>query len=150
MKILKTFSLLFITILVIFACSEAGTSSTGGGGSSGGGSNGGGSDSTEEESTIEEVNNIGEESATEEEDEAINDDGNMISRLQGLEERLTRLSALMDWRIRENERREESYKDMLIQKLERLLSEERKRSDALLLKCTRMRSKLNSVTRKKE
>ena len=82
--------------------------------------------------------------------EVVKDDANVLGRLQSLEERVAKISALMDWQIREYERREENYKDILIQKLEKLLTEERKRSDTLLIKYNQMRHKLNSAIIKKK
>ena len=82
--------------------------------------------------------------------EAFEDDGNLPARLESLEERVAKLSAMMDWQIREHERREESFKDVLIQKFERLLAEERKRSDALLVRYNQIRHNLNSLNNKKK
>jgi len=82
--------------------------------------------------------------------ETCKDNGKVLARLQSLEERVAKLSALMNWQIQKHERMEESYKDIMIQNLTRLLMEERKRSDTFLIQYNRIRDKLNSLVRKKE
>ncbi len=81
--------------------------------------------------------------------EASEVDANIHSRLQNLEERVAKISATLDWQIQEHERRAEQYKDTLIQKLEKQLAEERKRSDAFLIRYNQIRHKLNSLTNRK-
>lgn len=78
------------------------------------------------------------------------DNGNVLGRLQSLEERVARISAILDWQIQEHERRTESYKDSLVEKLENMLTEERKRSDRLLFQYSQLRDKLNSLTNNKK
>jgi general secretion pathway protein A len=78
--------------------------------------------------------------------ETCKDSGTVDARLHSLEEQVAKLTAMVDWQIREYERREESYKDILIQKLERLLTEERKRSDRLLLQYSNLRDRLHALT----
>ena len=73
--------------------------------------------------------------------------GNVLGRIQTLEEQVAKISTLLDWQVRELQGRAENYKDILIQKLERLLAEERKRSDKLLLQYSQIRDKLNSITK---
>jgi general secretion pathway protein A len=58
--------------------------------------------------------------------------GNMVIRLQSIEERLNKLSYQVDWQIEHYEKRIESYKDVLIHKLERMLDDERKQNERLL------------------
>jgi len=82
--------------------------------------------------------------------EAFEDNGNLLARLESLEERVAKLSAMMDWQVQENERRKESYMDVLIKKFEKLLAEERKRSDALLIRYNQIRNNLNSLTNNKK
>ena len=66
--------------------------------------------------------------------EACQDNGNVLSRLQGLEERVAELSSMLAGQVEDQHRRAEDYKDKLVHKLEGMLVEERRRSDDLLLK----------------
>ncbi|MFV9644344.1 MAG: XrtA/PEP-CTERM system-associated ATPase [Desulfobacterales bacterium] len=63
---------------------------------------------------------------------SLDNNGNMAIRLQSIEERLNKLSSQVDWQIEHYEKRIESYKDVLIHKLERMLDEERKQNERLL------------------
>jgi general secretion pathway protein A len=79
--------------------------------------------------------------------ETIQDNGHLTGRLQDLEEKVAKLSALIDWKIQNEDQRAESYKDKLIQNFERMLTEERKRNEKLVGMYHEMRFKLRSKTR---
>ena len=79
--------------------------------------------------------------------EAFPNNGDMLPRLQRLEERVARLSAILDGQVEDYERRAEDYKDRLVHKLEGMLVEERKRNDELMFKYGQIMDKLNSVPR---
>jgi general secretion pathway protein A len=64
--------------------------------------------------------------------ETFQDNGHLAGRLHDLEEKVARLSALVDWKIQNEDQRAESSKDKLIQSLERLLAEERNRNEKLV------------------
>ena len=75
--------------------------------------------------------------------EAFPNNGDMLPRLQRLEERVAELSAILDVRIQDHESSAENYRDELVGKLEGMLVEERKRSDELMLKYGQIKDKLN-------
>lgn len=72
--------------------------------------------------------------------------GRLLKRLESLEKRVNHLTALAKKQIEKHERRAEGYKDMLVHRLERMLSQERKRADKLLVYCNLLRKKLNLTT----
>ena len=72
------------------------------------------------------------------------DNGHVLTRLQNLEEKVSKLSGLVDWRIQTEEDRAEKYKDRLIQNLERMLAQERKRNERLVEMYQEMRFKVRS------
>lgn len=76
-------------------------------------------------------------------DKEIEDHGGLLQRLESLEYRVSVLSARVEWQIQADERRAESYKDTLIHKLERMLTEERERADKLLVQYNLLRDRLN-------
>jgi putative secretion ATPase (PEP-CTERM system associated) len=76
--------------------------------------------------------------------ESSRDNGHVLTRLQNLEEKISKLSGLVDWRIQTEEDRAEKYKDRLIQNLERMLAQERKRNDKLVEMYQEMRFRLRS------
>jgi general secretion pathway protein A len=67
------------------------------------------------------------------EQEGHGENGNLIHRIENLEQRMSHLAATVDWQVKELERQAESYKDTLVQRLETMLAEERKCSDRLLV-----------------
>lgn len=71
--------------------------------------------------------------------------GNVLQRLEGLEQRVNQLSALLNQQIEANERRAESYQDTLVRKLGTMVNEERKRTDDLLAKYNLLKMKLNMM-----
>ena len=75
--------------------------------------------------------------------EACRNNGNVLSRLQRLEEGVAELSAMLSRQIEDHERKAEDYEDKLVHKLEGMLVEERKRSDELMLKYGQIKDKLN-------
>jgi len=70
----------------------------------------------------------------------------LLKRLESLEKRVNYLTASTKRQIEEHERRAEGYKDTLVHRLERMLSQERKRADKLLVYCNLLRNKLNLTT----
>ena len=64
--------------------------------------------------------------------ETFQDNGHLIGRLHNLEEKVAKLSALIDWKIQNEDQRAESYKDKLIQSLEGMLTEERNRNEKIV------------------
>jgi len=72
--------------------------------------------------------------------------GRLLKRLESLEKRVNYLTASTKRQIEEHERRAEGYKDTLVHRLERMLSQERKRADKLLVYCNLLRNKLNLTT----
>jgi general secretion pathway protein A len=72
------------------------------------------------------------------------DNGHLLTRLQNLEEKVSKLSGLVDYRIKGEEDRAEKYKDRLIQNLENMLAQERKRNDRLVEMYQEMRFRLRS------
>ena len=76
---------------------------------------------------------------------AVQDNGNLQGRLHDLEGRVASLSVVLERQILDHERREESYKDLLIDRLERLIAEERRRSDALLVKWKQLQNEMKSA-----
>ena len=64
--------------------------------------------------------------------ETFQDNGHLTGRLQNLEEKVAKLSALIDWKIQNEDQRAESYKDKLIQSLEGMLTEERNRNEKIV------------------
>jgi hypothetical protein len=75
------------------------------------------------------------------------DNGHVLGRLQNLEEKVSKLSGLVDYRIQGEEERAEKYKDRLIQNLEKMLAQERKRNEKLVGMYQEMRFRLRSTTR---
>jgi general secretion pathway protein A len=75
------------------------------------------------------------------------EDGHLLLRVQSLEERVMKLSAMVEWQIQEHEQPVENYKDRLIHRLETMLANERERGDKLLAKCRQIQHKLNVATR---
>lgn len=71
--------------------------------------------------------------------------GNLLRRMESLEQRVSYLSALVERQTEEHDRREDSYKDTLVHKLESLLAQERKRTDNLLVQYNLLRSRLSSM-----
>lgn len=69
--------------------------------------------------------------------------GNLLYRLESLEQQVNHLSAMLDWQIKEHEHRSESYKDTLIDKLQAMLTAERKRADRLLVYYNLLKERLN-------
>ena len=79
-------------------------------------------------------------------DDGYQGNGRLLKRLESLEKRVNYLTASTKRQIEEHERRAEGYKDTLVHRLERLLSQERKRADKLLVYCNLLRNKLNLTT----
>jgi len=71
--------------------------------------------------------------------ESSRDNGHFLTRLQNLEEKVSKLSGLVDWRIQTEEDRAEKYKDRLIQNLEKMIAQERKRNERLVKMYQEMR-----------
>jgi general secretion pathway protein A len=71
--------------------------------------------------------------------------GNVLQRLEGLEQRVNQLSALLQQQIEANERRAESYQDTLVRKLGAMVNEERKRADKLLVHYNLLKMKLDMM-----
>jgi general secretion pathway protein A len=71
----------------------------------------------------------------------------LFQRLQGLEGRVEKMSVELDRYRREGEFSDAREKDGQIQQLQRLLSEERSRSDVLLAQYHRLREKLHQLNR---
>jgi general secretion pathway protein A len=69
--------------------------------------------------------------------------GDLLHRLEGLEQRVNHVSVLVERQAQEGESRADSYKDTLVRRLEKLLTEERRRSDRLLVKYNLLRNRLN-------
>ena len=79
--------------------------------------------------------------------ESSKDNGHFLGRLQNLEEKVSKLSGLVDYRIQGEEERAEKYKNRLIQNLEKMLAQERKRNEKLVEMYQEMRFRLRSTTR---
>ncbi len=79
-------------------------------------------------------------------DDGYQGNGRLLKRLESLEKRVNYLTASTKRQIEEHERRAEGYKDTLVHRLERMLSQERKRADKLLVYCNLLRNKLNLTT----
>ncbi len=77
---------------------------------------------------------VGEKGQLEQEGHGKN--GNLIHRIENLEQQMNHLAATVDWQVKELERQAESYKDTLVQRLETMLEKERKRGDALMIQFT--------------
>ncbi|OEU44380.1 MAG: hypothetical protein BBJ60_07935 [Desulfobacterales bacterium S7086C20] len=60
-------------------------------------------------------------------------DGSLEKRIESLEQQVSHLSAIVDWQVRNLEGQAQDYKDTLVQRLEAMLSQERKRADKLLV-----------------
>jgi hypothetical protein len=60
---------------------------------------------------------------------------------------VSKLSGLVDYRIQGEEERAERYKERLIQNLEKMLAQERKRNERLVEMYQEMRFRLRSTTR---
>jgi len=78
--------------------------------------------------------------------ETFQDNGHLSGRLQNLEEKVVKLSSLIDWKIQNEDQRAESDKDKLIKSLERILTEERNRNEKLVGMYHEMRFRLRSKT----
>jgi len=78
--------------------------------------------------------------------ETFQDNGHLSRRLQNLEEKVVKLSSLIDWKIQNEDQRAESDKDKLIKSLERILTEERNRNEKLVGMYHEMRFRLRSKT----
>ncbi len=76
-------------------------------------------------------------------DDRFQNNGRLLRRIENIEAKVSKLSAMIECQIQEQERRAESYKDTLVQRLETMLAEERKRSDRLLIQYNRLRDRLN-------
>jgi hypothetical protein len=68
--------------------------------------------------------------------------GDLTGRLERLEQQVHGLAATVEWQMRELGGRAESYRDVLADRLESMLKEERKRADALLAQCNVLRDRL--------
>ena len=79
-------------------------------------------------------------------DDGYQGNGRLLKRLESLEKRVNYLTASTKRQIEEHERRAEGYKDTLVHRLEKMLSQERKRADKLLVYCNLLRNKLNLTT----
>jgi general secretion pathway protein A len=75
------------------------------------------------------------------------DNGHLLGRLQNLEEKVSKLSGLVDYRLPGEEERAEKYKNRLIENLEKMLAQERKRNEKLVEMYQEMRFRLRSTTR---
>ncbi|MBE9581532.1 MAG: AAA family ATPase [Proteobacteria bacterium] len=73
-----------------------------------------------------------------------------VNRLESIEQQVFHLSSKVDWHIKEQEQRAESFKDTLVQRLETMLAEERKRTDRLLIQYNLLRDRLNLKQLKSE
>jgi general secretion pathway protein A len=67
----------------------------------------------------------------------------LVDRLESIEQQVFHLSSKVDWHIKEQEQRAESFKDTLVQRLETMVAEERKRTDRLLIQYNLLRDRLN-------
>lgn len=68
--------------------------------------------------------------------------GDLTGRLERLEQQVHGLVATVEWQMRELEGRAESFRDVLVDRLESMLKDERKRADALLAQCNVLRDRL--------
>lgn len=68
--------------------------------------------------------------------------GGLLQRLESLEQRVNHLSSMVHWQTQQHEQRAESYKDILVHRLETLLAEERKRTDRLLVQYNLLTARL--------
>jgi len=66
----------------------------------------------------------------------------LLHRIESVEKKLNKLSGIVDWYVQRNEQKTESYKDNLIQKLEKMLAKEQKQNESLLLKNMILRNEL--------
>lgn len=85
-----------------------------------------------------------------EESGGIEDSTGLADRLESIEQQVFHLSSKVDWHIKEQEQRAESFKDTLVQRLETMLAEERKRTDRLLIQYNLLRDRLNLKQLKSE
>lgn len=74
----------------------------------------------------------------------------LVDRLESIEQQVFHLSSKVDWHIKEQEQRAESFKDTLVQRLETMVAEERKRTDRLLIQYNLLRDRLNLKKLKSE
>ena len=85
-----------------------------------------------------------------EESGGIEDRTGLVNRLESIEQQVFHLSSKVDWHIKEQEQRAESFKDTLVQRLETMLAEERKRTDRLLIQYNLLKDRLNLKKLKSE
>ncbi|MBW2318873.1 MAG: hypothetical protein JRF24_09385, partial [Deltaproteobacteria bacterium] len=71
-------------------------------------------------------------------------DGSLEKRIESLEQQVSHLSAIVDWQVRNLEGQAQDYKDTLVQRLEAMLSQERKRVDKLLVQYNLLRDRLKT------
>ncbi len=71
-------------------------------------------------------------------------DGQLEKRIESLEQQVNHLSAMVDWQVRKLEGQAEDYKDTLVQRLEAMLSQERKHADKLLVQYNLLRDRLKT------
>ncbi|MBN1841130.1 MAG: AAA family ATPase [Deltaproteobacteria bacterium] len=81
--------------------------------------------------------------ARSEESGGMEDGTGLVGRVESIEQQVFHLSSKVDWHIKEQEQRAESFKDTLVQRLETMLAEERKRTDRLLIQYNLLRDRLN-------
>ena len=77
-------------------------------------------------------------------DSADGQDSGLEKRVGNLEQQVNHLSAVVDWQIKRLERQTEDYKDTLVQRLEAMLSKERKQADRLLVRYNLLRDRLKT------
>jgi general secretion pathway protein A len=75
--------------------------------------------------------------------------GRLLKRIEDLEQRMGQLADLVDGQITQQDAHVESYKDALIQRLENMVAQERKRADKLLVYYNVLRDRLKSRRKKK-
>jgi len=85
-----------------------------------------------------------------EESGGMEDRTGLVNRLESIEQQVFHLSFKVDWHIKEQEQRAEGFKDTLVQRLETMLAEERKRTDRLLIQYNLLRDRLNLKKLKSE
>ncbi len=71
-------------------------------------------------------------------------DGRLEKRIESLEQQVSHLSAVVDWQVRKLEGQAEDYKDTLVQRLEAMLSQERKLADKLLVQYNLLKDRLKT------
>jgi general secretion pathway protein A len=68
--------------------------------------------------------------------------GELMSRLENLEQQVHRIATAVEWQARKLETQEDQYKDVLVNRLESMLRAERQRSDRLLAQCNILKDRL--------